>query len=380
MPSTQTLPLRPVRAAAALLAALTAALLGVGPAFADDVDAISAGPGDDRTRLSYQLQPGQHVDDEYVVRNTGSTAQNVTLFATDAFNTEEGQFALLDTAQKPTAVGTWVLFDGAQSTESFALAPGEERSVPFTLNVPADAGPGDHAGGIVVSSQKGDGQILVDRRVATRLYVRVPGELQPALTIANVSGEYRPEWNPFAGSTAVTFTVRNSGNVALGATMLVGAKAIFGIPTGTAQRQELPELLPGSTRTVTVIVPGTPQVGYLNPYVQLQPTVEQDALNPGPLALVSRDTLVPAVPWWLLAVALLVVAFFVYRRWRRRTDGKRAEAWIAYTEEEARRKAREEEPVAGSTASASAAAASAASGSSVASTAPAAPSPEGGQR
>jgi hypothetical protein len=210
--------------------------------------------------------------------------------------------------------------------------------------VPADAGPGDHAGGLVVSSQKGDGQILVDRRVATRLYVRVPGELQPALTIANVSAEYRPEWNPFTGSTAVTFTVRNSGNVALGATMLVGAKAVFGIPAGTAQRQELPELLPGSTRTVTVVVPGTPQVGYLNPYVQLQPTVEKDALNPGPLALVSRDTLVPAVPWWLLVLIVLIAGFFLYRRWRRRSDGKRAEAWIAYTEEEARRKAREEQP------------------------------------
>lgn len=343
MPSTQTLPLRPVRAVAALLAGLAAALLGVGPAFADDVDSISAGPGDDRTRLSYQLQPGQHLEDEYVVRNTGTTPQNVTLFATDAFNTDEGEFALLDTAKKPTAVGTWVLFDGSQPTETFPLDPGQQRTVPFTLTVPADAGPGDHAGGIVVSSQKGDGQILVDRRVATRLYVRVPGDLQPALTIASVSADYRAEWNPFAGSTAVTFTVRNSGNVALGATMLVGAKALFGIPAGTAVRQELPELLPGSTRTLTVVVPGTAQVGYLNPYVQLQPTVEKDALNPGPLALVSRDTAIAAVPWWIVVLAVLVVGFFLFRRWRRRSDGKRAEAWIAYTEEEARRKARAEQ-------------------------------------
>lgn len=346
MPSTQTLPLRPVRAVAALLAVLTAALLGAAPAFADDVDSISAGPGDDRTRLSYQLQPGQRIEDEYVVRNTGSTAQSVTLFGTDAFNTEEGQFALLDTAKKPTAVGTWVLFDGSQPTETFPLDPGQQRTVPFTLVVPADASPGDHAGGIVVSSQKGDGQILVDRRVATRLYVRVPGDLQPALTIANVSAAYQAQWNPFTGSTAVTFTVRNSGNVALGASMLVGAKALFGIPAGTAVRQNLPELLPGSTRTLTVVVPETAQVGYLNPYVQLQPTVEKDALNPGPLALVSRDTVIAAVPWWILILAVLVAGFFLFRRWRRRSDGKRAEAWIAYTEEEARRKAREEQEAA----------------------------------
>jgi Bacterial protein of unknown function (DUF916) len=332
---------RSSRLLAALAAGLLAALLGSAPAFADDTDAISAGPGDDRTRLSYQLQPGQHLDDEYVVRNTGTTEQTITLFATDAFNTDDGQYALLDTAKKPTGVGTWVLFDGSQASEKLTLPPGQQKTVPFTLVVPADARPGDHAGGIVVSSQKGDGQILVDRRVATRLYVRVPGDLQPALTVADVSADYRATLNPFDGSTAVTFTVRNNGNVALGAHLLVGAKALFGIPAGSV-RQDLPELLPGNTRSLTVVVPHVGQVGYLNPYVELQPTVSPDALNPGPLRPISRDTLAFAMPWWLLAALVVAGGVLLYLRLRRRNDGKRAAAWIAYTEEEARRKANDE--------------------------------------
>ncbi|WP_223690451.1 WxL protein peptidoglycan domain-containing protein [Leifsonia poae] len=332
----------PLAALAAGLVSLVALGIGVAPASAADTDAISGGPSDDRTRLSYQLQPGQQVADDYVVRNTGTTPQQITLFATDAFTTQDGDYALLDTAKKPTGVGTWVTFEGSHPAEKLTLAPGEQRTVPFTIVVPANAGPGDHPGGIVVSSQKGDGQILVDRRVATRLYVRVPGDLQARLTIASLGADYHSEWNPFTGSTTVAFTVTNSGNVALGAHLLVGANTFFGIGAGATVRKELAELLPGSTRTLSVVVPGVPQTGYLAPYVKLQPTVEKEALNPGPLAAVERDTVVVAVPWWLLILLLLVAAFFLARRLRRRTDGKRAAEWVAFTEAEALRKAREE--------------------------------------
>jgi dihydroorotate dehydrogenase (fumarate) len=328
--------------AAALAIAFTLGLASA-PAFADQTDGISGGPADDRTRLSYQMKPGQRLDDEYVVRNTGSTPQTVTLFATDAFNTDDGQYALLDTAKKPTGVGTWVIFNGADAVEHIKLAPGQQKTVPFSVNVPANAGPGDHAGGIVVSNQVGSGQILVDRRVATRLYVRVPGKLQPQLPIASLNATYDPSWNPFAGSTTLTFTIRNGGNVSLGAHLVAGANTFFGIGAGGQVRQEVREMLPGSTRTISVVVPGVPQVGYLNPYVSLQPTVDKDALNPGPLVVVSRDTVIAAIPWWLLVVALLVGGFFLYRYLRRRGDGKRAAEWVAYTEAEARRKAREEQ-------------------------------------
>ncbi len=335
---------------AATLAIVFSLGLTAAPAFADQTDSISGGPADERTRLSYQMKPGQRLDDEYVVRNTGSTPQTVTLFATDAFNTDDGQYALLDTAKKPTGVGTWVIFNGADKVEHIALAPGQQKTVPFSVNVPANAGPGDHAGGIVVSNQSPSGRILVDRRVATRLYVRVPGKLQPQLTIASLNATYDPSWNPLAGKTTLTFTIRNGGNVSLGAHMLAGADTFFGIGTGGQVRQDVREMLPGSTRTISVVVPGVPQIGYLNPYVSLQPTVDKDALNPGPLRVVSRDTVIAAIPWWLLVVALLVAGFFLFRRLRRRGDGKRAAEWIAYTEAEAVRKAREEQDAVGAAA------------------------------
>ncbi|MFB2582953.1 hypothetical protein ACEXQD_17025 [Herbiconiux sp. P15] len=331
-------------------AALTGGLLVASPlssASADDTDGISGAPSsetgaDGRSRYSYEASPGQQLTDNLIVRNTGTTAKTMKVYATDAYNTEDGAFGLLDTGVAPTDAGSWVTFaDGAKQLD-IPLDPGGSQVVPFTLDVPADARPGDHAAGMVISVTGVEGQILVDRRVATRLYVRVPGDLQPALTISSIAADYQGEFNPLDGQTTITFTVQNSGNVALGATMVAGVNTYFGIGAAGQVRQELAEMLPGSTRTVTLTVPGTGQWGYLNPYVSLQPTVDDDALDPGALGQVNRDTITFAIPWLFLAVLVIAAGVLLFFRIRRARDEKTARDWIAYTEAEARRKAREE--------------------------------------
>ncbi|MFB2598270.1 hypothetical protein ACEXQE_10790 [Herbiconiux sp. P17] len=331
-------------------AALTGGLFAISPAasaHADDTDGISGAPSTDtsadgRSRFSYQASPGQQLTDNYIVRNTGTTPKVMKVFATDAYNTEDGSYGLLDTGVVPTDAGTWVTFDGGATQLDIPLDPGASQVVPFTLNVPADAAPGDHAAGIVISVTGAEGQILVDRRVATRVYVRVPGDLQPALTISSIAADYQGEFNPLDGKTTITFTVQNTGNVALGANMLAGVNTYFGISAAGQVRQELSEMLPGSTRTITMTVPGTGQWGYLNPYVAMQPTVDKDALDPGPLPTVNRDTITFAVPWLILLLLVIAAAVFLVLRIRRARDEKTARDWIAYTEAEARRKAREQ--------------------------------------
>jgi hypothetical protein len=341
--------LRPV---ASLLAALF--LVGIlvsfsapTAAFADDSDGISGAPAsesgaDDRTRLSYQASPGQHIDDFYVLRNTGTTPQSLKVFATDAYNTDDGSYGLLDTDATPKDAGNWITFDGGAKQLTVPLDPGATQVIPFFVDVPADAGPGDHAAGIVISVTAPAGEILVDRRVATRVYVRVPGELQPNLTISNITASYEPQLNPIDGQSTITFTVRNAGNVALGANMVIGANALFGIPAGEVVHQELSEMLPGATRTVTIPVHGVGQWGYLNAYAKLAPTVDAGALDPGPLREVSRDTVVVAVPWWLLLLLAIALIVWLVIRMRRKRDEKNAQAWYEYTQAEARRTLLEE--------------------------------------
>lgn len=340
--------------AAAVGVVLAAAPLAFSPAAASADDQIgltgapadTTGATDGRTRFSYEAAPGQQISDQYRVANTGTVAQDVTVFASDAYNDPDGNYGLLATSGDPQDVGRWVAFSDGATRVQLTLQPGEERSIPFTLTVPADAGPGDHAGGIGLSAVTTEGQVKVDRRIASRLYVRVPGELQPILQITGMSAQYHAELNPFAGSTTVSYTVTNPGNVALSATAVTGVRTWFGIPAGAYVHGEVSELLPGASRTLEVVVPGIGQWGYLNPHVALQPVADDPTFTPVAASQTQRDTVLFAVPWVILGAVVVVLVFLLWRRWARRRDDKRAAEWIAFTQEEARRAARDDELVA----------------------------------
>ena len=322
-----------------------------GPSSARAEDAIgiagqpagAEGAPDGRSRFSYAADPGQQIADQYIVRNTGTIAQSFTMLATDAFNDEDGAFGLLETGAETIDVGAWVLFENGTNRLQFDLQPGESRLVPFTVTVPAQAGPGDHVGGILASVVTPGAQVNVDRRLGTRLYVRVSGEIQAGLTISGLESENIGDWwNPFAGTVRVHYTVENTGNVALASNISVGVRTWFGLPAAGQMGDGIPELLPGSTRTFETDLPGVASWGYLNPWVTLNPFVEgDDETKRLSVAATSRDTVLIALPWALLIVILLAAGFVLLRRWRRRVDAKRAEVWIEYTENEARRKAEE---------------------------------------
>ena len=330
---------------------IAAALAGstVTTAAADDLDGVGASPAADgsadqsRSRFSYQVEPGQVITDEYLVVNTGTTAQTVTIYATDAFNAEDGNFDLLAGAEAPSDAGSWVTFEGGVDRIAIPLLPSESRVVPFTMTTPADASPGDHAGGIIASAVSESGQISLDRRVGVRLYVRVKGELQPSLSVSNVSASYAGSLNPFAGEVTMTMTVRNAGNVAMGATTISNVRGIFGIPLSGDVNVEIPEMLPGTTRTVTTTVPGVGPWVLLSPHILVAANIDPQALNPGPLPRTERDTNIFVVPWALLILIIVVAAIVIFVRLRRRANDAKAQAWIEYTEAEARRIAREDD-------------------------------------
>ncbi len=350
MLATRTLPagIRRLAATAVIAAFLAAGALatGAGAARADDVDAISGGPSDgtgadSRTRYSYEIDPGQTLSDYYVAKNTGTTALTLTVFATDAFTAEDGGFALLDTADKPVDAGSWVSFADGATKVVLPLAAGASQVVPFTVSVPADAAPGDHPAGVVISVTSGSGQVLVDKRIATRLYVRVSGELQPILKVTSFAAVYTPSLNPLGGTTTITATIANQGNVALGAKAVVGVKTYFGIPVSDPRVEEVPEILPGGSTDLSFTVEGVPQIGYLSPYLTVQPTASKESPVPGALPQSTRDTPVLAMPWWLVILVVVAAVVWLLLRIRRSRDEKAAIAWMEYTEAEARRRAAE---------------------------------------
>lgn len=347
------LPARGRLAALAIVLSVLATLssLAMSPAaHAEETIGISARPSDasgnpdTRTSFRYEADPGQRVDDFFQVANTGTADQAFTVVATDAFNDDEGEYALLATAEAPTAIGTWVTFENGANRIEFTLSPGQSRTLAFTLQVPADATPGDHVGGLVASVVTPGEEVNLDRRVASRVYARVSGDLQPRLAISGIDASYGGDWwNLLTGAVTVHYTVSNPGNIALSGNATGEVRTWFGIPVATASGGSIKELLPGNSATYEVTVNGVAQLGYVNAEVVLHPFVDTP-ISDAKLAVspVNRDTVAIAMPWIVLIALLLVVGFFIFRWWRRKIDAQRAAVWIAYTEEQARLKAEQE--------------------------------------
>ncbi|MBI9114815.1 WxL protein peptidoglycan domain-containing protein [Sanguibacter suaedae] len=299
---------------------ITAACLGVpGPAAANENDVTwgvrtaSNDNGADRDNFAYTLDPGEVVDDALVVTNHHSGPLQLAVYPADGFTTASGVLDLVTQDTPSVAVGSWA----AIAEDTLEIAPGASVEVPFTLSIPADATPGDYAGGILTSlSQPAleDG-ITVDRRLGVRLHVRVQGDLVPTLAVEDLAVDYDGTLNPFGSGTAlVTFTVRNAGNTRLAAGQDVTLSGPWGVlPVEAADVGAVPELLPGESWPVSVSVPSVLPTFWLTATSEVTATVPAVAGEAPGIAPVRTSTGTWAVPWSALALLVVVVGGVVAR-------------------------------------------------------------------
>ncbi|MFJ1540621.1 WxL protein peptidoglycan domain-containing protein [Micromonospora chalcea] len=318
------------RFGAALAAALLAVLLGPPaageaaprPAPSADPGAVRwavqpSGPGGPtgRNYFTYDLAPGDTVTDHVGVTNLGDRPLTFAVYGTDAYTTTDGAFALLPSDRAATDVGAWI----GVERRSWTVPPGRRADIPFRLTVPRDATPGDHTGGVIAAvAQDGvtaDGQrVRLDQRIAARVYLRVAGEVRPAVTVESVRVDYDTPLNPIGrADLTVTYRIRNSGNVRVGGTGAVVVDGPGGWTLSRTSPVDLPELLPGAEFTVTERVTGVPPALRLTATVDLAPTTVDTALPP-----VRRTASVWAPPWLLLAALAAAGAWLHLRRRRRR--------------------------------------------------------------
>jgi len=272
--------------------------------------------GSYRPNLSYEVAPGATVDDAVTVFNYGTVPLTFAVFGTDAFNNPDGDFDLLPTAEEPTDVGSWVTV----AQRNLTVAPGKAVTVPITIEVPADARPGDHVGAVLASAPvEGagpDGKLVsFDRRTGTRLYVRVDGPLSPELAVTGIRTVYRPSPNPLGGSARVTYRIENRGNVRLGADHRVSVGGPFGIAAKRATGETVKELLPGEDVTVRTTIDGVLAGGLAQTDVTVDPVPIGDA---GGLDAATGRSMTLALPVTVLALvvaaALALYARHAYRR------------------------------------------------------------------
>jgi hypothetical protein len=224
-----------------------------------------------RTTWTYQdLKPGQLVVDHAAVLNVTNQPVTLSVYAADGKNTTAGGYSVVPTSKSSLDVGAWVKLARSQVT-----VPAHSSVVmPFTLTVPRNAEPGDHAGGIVASLRtfakdaKGN-TVSIENRVGTRLYVRVAGKLVPRIRVDHLEPHY--EGGGVSGDATVTFTVHNEGNVRLMGRQSVRITDVLGGNIVAKDVPELPELLPQNSFTFSVKALGLKPVGYFTALVTVDP-------------------------------------------------------------------------------------------------------------
>ncbi|WBB78500.1 DUF916 domain-containing protein [Micromonospora sp. WMMD882] len=300
-----------------------------------------------RPAFAYKLDPGATLTDYVAVTNHSARPLTLNLYASDAFTTTQGGFDLLAGDRRPTDVGAWVRF-----TQRTLTIPSTSRlNVPFTLTVPANATPGDHAGGIVASlaattADAQGNQVAVDHRVGARIYLRVTGELRPALTVKNLRVRHAGSLNPLGGGTlTATFTIRNTGNVRLTGQPTLTAAGPFGVGRRSIDAAALPEILPGGELITTVRMTGVPPLFRLTASAAVTPaTVGDQVLDPPPQGGTAQTT-VWAVPWpQLVLLALLALVGWALVAARRRRARQVAQALAAAREEGRAEASRQTDP------------------------------------
>ncbi|MDQ1124076.1 WxL protein peptidoglycan domain-containing protein [Microbacterium trichothecenolyticum] len=324
-------------AAVTLAAALIAGgAVSASPALAatDDVTwtvrTASNSLGAERTNYSYTLNPGAHLDDALVIANRGTENLELDVYASDGYTTSTGALDLRVAGEQSVGVGAWVTVP----QRHVRVAAGQSVEVPFAVDVPQNATPGDYAGGVVTSLTVADASanVNVDRRLGIRTAIRVGGDLAPALAVDDLRVDWDGGVIPFlVGDATVHYRLHNAGNVALSAEESDAVSGPFDLARVDADPTEAaPTLLPGESWQRDVRVPAVAAMGVLVASVAATPVVTDAAGTITTLDPVAASALGWAVPWPLLLLVVLAVAAAVFgprllrERGRRRREAEDA--------------------------------------------------------
>nr|BFE60887.1 DUF916 domain-containing protein [Dactylosporangium thailandense] len=273
---------------------------------------------DGRRWIEVTLDPGQVMTEHLAVRNFSDTAVVFSLKAADGYLTDKGRFNMLASGSPSVDGGRWI-----EVQEKVSVGAKETKVVPFTINAPRDAAPGDHPAGIAATLMTAGGTVNVESRVGFRVMMRATGTLTAALAVSDLTARYKRSWNPLsAGAVQVSYTVKNAGNVTVTGTGHVTVDELFGL-AGHDASGGVEEILPGGSRPAEARVGGVWGLGALRTTVRVTPAVQGGDSSGAEIRSASASVTVWTLPWPQLALVvalavLLLAARTAVRRRRRR--------------------------------------------------------------
>jgi hypothetical protein len=331
-------------AAALLLAGAVSAgtvWAGTGPAWAAAGARTAAGPASESftilptpapgaTKLvgdiSLIVYPGHTYPESVSVINYARTTATFWLYAADAYTIKDGGgFAVTGLKSRPRDVGSWV-----SRLPKVIKVPGRKQlNIAFTIHVPANAVPGQQAGGIVIEDTspqliRVNSTLRVKRytQVFTRMYLTVAGRIVPDFEIDGMILTHpQPPFPVLAKrSGSIYYALSNTGNAILAPTITLKVTDLF----GTVMDKTFPatsQILPGDLAAYSVPWPDVPAIGPVHVYLTATSTYGLTRTE------VQSYTAVPA-PFAgsvaaVVVLLVLLVVLLIRRRRRRTRAGRR---------------------------------------------------------
>jgi len=160
----------------------------------------------------YDSSPSAVIADSVLVKNTANSPIQLALYPGDAITASDGGVSIDATlGETPSGAGSWIQLSESEVT----LEPNEERSIPFTVNIPDGISPGEYAATIVTEKAETDEEVQQNGpvglyfipRVGLSVLITIPGPepLEPQLEIAQLVSETETEQEIIA-------ELRNIGN------------------------------------------------------------------------------------------------------------------------------------------------------------------------
>jgi len=185
-------------------------------------------------RTEEVVDPGETFKGEVKVLNDSN--ENKTFYAYLRDFQAEGELGRVrliapGAPEEESFLASWIDITG----KGITFAPGEEKAIPFTINVPANAGPGGHYGAILfgtvppkLSLETGDkgAGMAIAQQTGSLILLHVNGDVIEDARIREFATEKRVYGTPFD----VKFVIRieNMGNVHVKPHGLISIENMFG--------------------------------------------------------------------------------------------------------------------------------------------------------
>ncbi len=285
-----------------LAGACTLVFLFGTPSFVSAAD--TSGRGITVIPPSFELyaNPGDSLNDKIKVRNDSGSETKYSIIVDDFKAVgEEGGVALIDDGQSSTtySLSKWVF----PEPKTFTLAAGQEKEIPFSINVPKNAEPGGHYGSILVVM--GGGEVKsgasVSSRVGSLILLRVSGNVKEEANVAS----FKTTKNYYEkGPISLDLRVKDTGNNHVRPKGTIVITNMFGQKVAQIDLNGL-NVLPGAIRKMETV--WKPKGMLANRYTAT--LVAKYGQNDG--KSLSATTAFIVFPKYLIAIIVIVIILLV---------------------------------------------------------------------